>query len=511
MSNLNSLKNLIHKLKREEVKSLYRFLEFNSERGDQSPLKTSQLVDLIMDNKNYTSIDLQKTIYGKENSVAFNKLVNRLYDKVLEVIILDLNLHRGYYSERAKKVFELRKKMIQIDLLNLKGLKENLASQIDKVIEQARVFEIYDILIQALYSKQRFSLISSKSKNVESLKKEIHSAERCWNAFNLSQSIFNDMMSKINNSSGGYEYKEELKLAVATLKLNFHETNSPTIGYNYFILATELEQKENRFNEAGIYLDQLLKITERNKSIYNGLRLGSALLNIANNMIHLFKLDEAKQYIDRARTYFVDQPINLLILSEIEFYLYYYNSDLINARTIISKLVSVQKNPSTMLLLSKWNYLMANQYFCEYSFDSCLSYLNSTQEIKQDKEGWNFQKRILTILSRIEMKDSDSADLNIQSLDKFMKRITKSKFVRPRYILIVRILRKLINENFDFKKVYLSRKKYFDLLSSKDLDYCWEIKSPELIIFQEWFRANMQGKRYNQESAMKNISKQLSI
>ncbi|MBK9542382.1 MAG: hypothetical protein IPO49_08695 [Bacteroidetes bacterium] len=496
MNSLISLKNLIHKLKKEEVRSLYKFLDFNSERNDPNQLKSKQLVDLILDNKDYSTLDLQKTLYGVPNYAAFNKLVNRLYDKVLEVIILDINLNRGYYSERGRRVFELRKKMIQVDLLILKGLRENLNKELEKIIDQSKEYEIYDILIQALYSKQRFNLMVGRLPKTDVIKSEILHAENCWTSFNKSQSIFNDMVARINASAGWLDYKFELEEAIEFLKIKYEETNSPSIGFNYLFLATEKAQRNSDYILAGKLLEQVVLIIENNKSVYNDMRYGSALLNIANNMIHLLNFEEAKVYIEKAKIYFRDQPVNMAILEEIEFYINFYSSDLIQAKNIISKLANSPSSFNVSLLLSKWNYLFSCVLFSEHDYKGCLEKLENATEIEQDKEGWNFQKRILILLSRIEMQDLDSADLNLQSLDKFMKRSLKSKFVRPRFILIVRILRKLINENFDFKKVYESRKKYFELLQSDLPDYKWEIKSPELIIFHEWYLFKMKGGKY---------------
>ncbi|HRH66717.1 MAG TPA: hypothetical protein PLU53_10510 [Bacteroidia bacterium] len=511
MNSLTLLKNLIHKLKKEEVRSLYRFLEFNTERMDSSQLKSQQLVDLILDNREYSPLDLQKTIYGKENHVAFNKLVIRLYDKVLEVITLDVNLNRGYYSARGKKVFELRKKMIQVDLLILKGLRENLNRELDKIIEQSLDFEIYDILIQALYSKQRFSVVDSKRKYNEKIKSDIVHAEKCWAAFNVSQSVFNSIVTKINSSAGGYDFQKELDRAVSLLEMKYEETKSPMIGFHYLFLATEKAQKEFDYSTAGKFLDKLIHVIEKNKSVYNDVRYGSALLNIANNMIHLLSFKEANEYVQKAKYFFKEQPVNMSILEEIEFYICFYSSDLIQAKSIITKLVNSPSSFNVPLLLSKWNYLMGCTLFLDNEFELCLNILSNRPEIEQDKEGWNFQKRILIIMSRIEMKDMDSADLNLQSLDKFMKRILKSKFVRPRLVLIVRILKKLINENLNFASVYDSRKKYFDLLESNHSDYRWEIKSPELIIFNEWFRRNAENRKYNQDEVMDLLIKKYSI
>ncbi len=50
-------------------------------------------------------------------------------------------------------------------------------------------------------------------------------------------------------------------------------------------------------------------------------------------------------------------------------------------------------------------------------------------EIDKDKEGWNVNIRILSILCRIELFETDSVDLNVQNLEKFLKRISKTNNV----------------------------------------------------------------------------------
>ena len=126
MIKLNSLKNLISKLNDEEYTSVINFLKFNSPQTGRANLKSVLLVEIAKDKQAYTSNEIQKTIYGNVNHVAFNKLVNRVYTKVLDVIILDSNLYNGKYSSRNKVVFELRKKVLQVDLLILKGIRENI-------------------------------------------------------------------------------------------------------------------------------------------------------------------------------------------------------------------------------------------------------------------------------------------------------------------------------------------------------------------------------------------------
>jgi hypothetical protein len=59
-----------------------------------------------------------------------------------------------------------------------------------------------------------------------------------------------------------------------------------------------------------------------------------------------------------------------------------------------------------------------------------------------------------------------------------------------------------MQQAYNFKETYKSKKNYFDLLDSNDIKYRWQIKSPEMLIFQEWFISKMQGRAYNQLQAI---------
>ncbi|MBK9525347.1 MAG: hypothetical protein IPO39_11490 [Bacteroidetes bacterium] len=102
-----------------------------------------------------------------------------------------------------------------------------------------------------------------KRQKTDLIQSEILHAENCWTSFNKSQSIFNSIMSKINASAGGFDYKIELEEAIEFLRLKFTETESPTIGFNYYFLATEKAQKESDYFSAARLLEQLIVIIER--------------------------------------------------------------------------------------------------------------------------------------------------------------------------------------------------------------------------------------------------------
>ncbi|MFN8145479.1 MAG: hypothetical protein U0073_13745 [Bacteroidia bacterium] len=496
MIKLNSLKNLIGLLTKDEFDSLINFLHINVGHGNGN-LKSVQLVEILRDNLNYTALEIQNTLYSEKNTVAFNKLVNRVYNKVLEVITFDSNLVKGNYSARNKAVFESRKKLFQIELIILKGIRENLDRDLDIIINKCNDYEIYDVLVQALYTKQRFLLLQLNERKGKNLHSEILQAERCWIAFNSSQALFNKISSKLNATNESSHLNIELDEAVNKLKVNFDDTSSPTILYYYLLLVTELAQRKYEYVKATSYLEALLRNLNLNKSVYTDYRYGITLINIANNFLHTHEFDKAQIRINESFRFFKNQPVNLAIANEINFLIQFYTENYEDSLQTIDQLILSSKSLNVPLLVSKWSYYKGCNVFLTGDFSMALRLFDHSSEIEQDKEGWNFMKRIMILLCKIELNDFDSADLKLQSLDRFMKRLMKANYVKPRLIIIVRVLRKLANEGFDYTKVYTARKKYFEMLESNDIDYSWKVKSPEMIIFHEWFKSHLNNEKYS--------------
>ncbi len=502
MNSLHYLKAILRTLKPEEITSLEKFISYQTDKEDLIRSKSSGLLSLLLSQEDYTANDMQRTLYGKLNYPAFNKLVNRLKEKTLEVILFNANLQRGHYSERSRMVFELRKKLMQIDLLILKGLRVKILDEINLVIKKAREFEIYDVLVSILYSKQRFLSIGMGSRRSSSMLAEIKSAESILEKFNESQALFNDIISSISISANTASYNDELTKTLKLLKYNLEITRSPTIAYYYYFLQIEENQIKANYRQAEENLDKLLIIVKTNKSVYSENREGTVILNQSSNYLYTKNLNAALSCANEAKKFFSTQPVNLVVINEILIYRHFYASEISLVKPLLDEQFAYWNKIESPISRSKTLFLEASLNFLHKSYIECLDKLVKIADVDQDKEGWNIVKRIMVILCRIELNDAESTDLNLSNMDKFIKRIIKSKNVKPRYIIISRILRKLVNENFDYTKVYNSRIKYFKLLESNKDGYCWEIRSPELIIFEEWFMFRMNKEAYDNKRAM---------
>ena len=484
MKNFNSLINLINKMSEEEVKSLSKFLKYYNEKKNNN--KSSRLLEIILNSKEYNLINIQKQLYDKVNWQAYNKLIERLKDKILEVLLFNSNISKEEYPERIRVIFELKKKLILCDMLSFKGLRDDADLLCRKIISKAEKYELYDIVMNSLIIRQRFVNIRKKEKEVKNIQKGIQVAEHKYKSLLNSQILYNKILNIISNAPDSFVFIDELKSTIDQIENELTFNNSDTVSYYLYFLKTELFQIEEKFEEASISLLKIDKLLSK-KSVYSENRKGTTLLNISNNNIYLRKFNDSIQFAEKAKKYFPNNIYNKALVDENLFYANFYMNKIDISAKIIKGLVNLPSANNILFSISKWNYFDAVIDFINNKFQVSIFKLNNIIEIDKDKEGWNINKRLLLIMSRIELMEYESADLHVNSLEKFIKRSLIKRDISLRYIFILRILIKLINSNYNFKLVYESRKRYFQLIASDDINFKWKIKSPELIKFDDWF------------------------
>ena len=138
MTSLNSLKSLLNKLKKEEIRYLEKFLELNQKSRNENRTKSIKLIKMLISDKNSNSTELQLHLYGGINYSAFNKLIVRIKDKIYDLLLLDQNLEKTITAKRNRVIFNIRKKLIQSEIMFSRGITEELVGFQKKIINTAK-------------------------------------------------------------------------------------------------------------------------------------------------------------------------------------------------------------------------------------------------------------------------------------------------------------------------------------------------------------------------------------
>lgn len=490
MNNLSSLKKLVSKLNSTEVNLLRKQLEDHGTfRIEQ---KSILLLKLLSVKEELSSSEIQQKIYGRNNYTAFNKLCNRLKYSIFDVLLIDNSIKSSNYSKRNTLLFELRKKIIQADMIQLRGINDEVMQIYNSVIAKSYKNEFYDILIQALNSKLRFVSLFSNKKIIDKLKSEIDDVEVKWLALNQTQRTYQSVINKISLHSDYHMYVEDLEKAIGLLRINYSKSKSTLIKYYLLNLEIEFAQIFKKYTESNSLLLEIEKLVRENESVYTDNRYGTILLNISNNNLLLRKFELAISNAEQSRKYFLDTYLTNKIVDEIIFYSLFYQNKFTESEKYIDLDNKLKRNESTEIIFSKFNFYQACVAFKKGNYTRCISLLNNYKEIEKDKEGWNIAKRILVILSRIELEEQDSLDLSLGSMSKFLKRLSKSNYINPRFELVLKICMLIVRENIDWKRIGKKKKqlfKYLELFQNENMQ--WQIKSPELINFEDWIRSKL--------------------
>ena len=110
----------------------------------------------------------------------------------------------------------------------------------------------------------------------------------------------------------------------------------------------------------------------------------------------------------------------------------------------------------------------------------------------------------------IELMEYDQADRFVDSLRKYISKPVIKNNIEKRYLVITNILFNLSKKSYSFKKIFDAKKEQFKLLASKNKDYGWQIKSPEMIVFDEWFKCKLNDTQYNHKEVMEMMIKRFS-
>jgi hypothetical protein len=486
------LKDILEHLSPKELNSLKKRLAENMTREETTELKSAQLVNLILNEESISEINALKVIYGQRNHVAFSKLVLRLIDTVDEIYILFNNTDFDMYHERNYNYFYLKRKLLILQMRMLKGISTNLGSQCDKIISLSRKYEFYELVVETLRIKQKNFSVTSEAKLIERIEKEIVRYEEIRNVVERTKNRYTLLMIKIRHANSPAEYRDELEDAITTFESDYERTKSATIGYIYHFIKTEGFQIKRDYKSAERSLIVYLNILRNNASVYTRFRHGDAFANLSINKMYLGEFRKSKFLVEKAQAYFPLNSISYYNIAEVRFYSLYYCGDFKEAERTIEEICNWKNKIIGQSNISRRAYLFACMKTMRNDIKGSDILLDeSSQGSNKDKLVWNIARCVLAVINCIEARNFENADLKVKTLQKLLKRSIKISYIRKRDIIIMRILLKLINEGFDFAKVYKQRKRYFDMLESKHPDCEWRAWTPELIVFHEWFKKKL--------------------
>lgn len=498
---LKYLKQILDKLDSREQTVLLDYLTSFDSRGKGYKPKTLILLQLLL---KYPDIEDVHRLFKKKmvSEDAMRMVVFRLKEKIGESLLLDINIaHEDNYDEVSRARVEVAKKKLVAMIYTGRGLRAEALNLYDKVIDLSKKFEFYSDLIEALYAKQQAIGLKHGKKEFTKLDEEIAHNEVCRTAAQQARKTYHSIVLNygfkgLSRGNTDKAYETELEQITEKLKNDAAATSSGQVSYYYNLLMIEYSQVKRNIAQASEYCQLLVDTVTNNPSVYHRRRLGIAYLNYSQNELFNFDFASAVEKAQLAKGYFVVNSPNHSLGAELEFYGEFYAGRIDEAESIITQLINNEKLEQSDFRYAKWNYLLACVYFVKGLYNKVILTLQEAHKMDKDREGWNLGIRTLTILYAIDNEQFDYADSLIANLRQFIKEALKEQTVRERDKTILDILLSLRKTAYNFKETAEAKALDIEKLSEDSIEYGWEMQSPELIVFQQWFENKLLGQAY---------------
>lgn len=446
-------------------------------------------------------LSLLKKKVPKED--ARRMIIGRLRDKMLSSLLLDVNMERDEtYDEQAQVRVKATKGKVQGQLLISRGQRAVGFYVLERSIQLAKRFEIYDDLVEMLGIKRQH--IKNWDKDPAAyyqIEQELQNYAKCRDAVNLSKKYYEEILIKygfkgLSRARPDKEQVEFLRVRIEELNRIFEETSSATVGYFSYYVLVEFNQIQGNLSEAGINLTSLAHMIENNPSIKRNNRLATVYANIGANELWRSNFKEATSYLCRTLSYVRENSQNHALVNEYLFYSLFYAETLSESEKIMRSLIENKQLHQTELRRAQRNYLLACVSFAKGDLTQVPHYLMDSHAMDKDKEGWNIGSRVLSILHAIEKENFDYSDSLIVNLRQFMRDGLKGVEVRKRDKLILEVLLELRKHSYSFSETQEVKQTVLTVLAKDDIDTGWMLQTPEMICFHTWFNDKLNDRPY---------------
>lgn len=486
--------SLLHSLNRQQIKVLRKYLIGFSTRNDNDA-KTKILAELLLHSeKKVPSLEeCSLKIYNSAKDSRIEKLKSRLFNKVLESILFDINIdRRDSIDEVNYALLKVKKKSALFQTLRFSSIDPAIVKQVlDEVIAISKKYEFYAVIVDNLRYSKWMNGWKKGVKVFEKLNREIEFYEYCNHAVNRATDNYYrmTMMTSFSANHSDRELQAFLRDAIAEMKKDYETSKSAVVGYYLKLMEMAYFQNEKDYHTAREVGLELLSIVNNNISVYQKNRVGQCYGNIAECDLHIGQYEIALNNLRSAQMHFPARSSALYSTKQFEFYAYYYLGEIASASETCKVLLSSTSNQLGDFRFAKYAFFNASVQFKQGQYKDCLTTLSMKYELSKDKLGWELAMRMLRIMTLIEMGKLDDAQPLVGSLIKHIERNARKADVHQRDKMLARLFLEAEKEGFSFAKPSNNVKEMLAMLSETGSVLSWQPLSAELIPVHEWIAA----------------------
>lgn len=391
---------------------------------------------------------------------------------------------------RSKNIFILKRKMIDLEILTYKGIRDFSMNEMNEIADQFIRLEAYEDAMASLEKKRIYYSIYKNQSDIARLDEKILQVAAKKKALERATAIYLNSGRQMRHIKDNTSLTNYFRKVIAELEVHYQKTKSKLILYYLYFTQFAFSDFQNNFNNTEKYLGKIEQLLLHSKVVFTNNRYHQLLLNKSYLHIKTGDLKLASKLIYKSFRHtksIYNNIIGRYLLSNI-WLSQGKTKELFDEIKYIDSVIAENSVPTEFI--QKHLLLKATYYFTERDYKNCLSQLVSVETEYKLNEELKINVRLLKIMTLIELERTDEAVYAIDNFRKHIERERNSRLITPRIILIKKILIAYLNTNF----TGLKNKKICNNVISR-LEECnsykWQILSSEPIPINVWLMSKL--------------------
>ncbi|TAE57475.1 MAG: hypothetical protein EAZ89_03905 [Bacteroidetes bacterium] len=483
---MDTIRKLYHSFSKSEVRYLRDYLNAFHHKGDN---KSLELIAALEKYPDISNREMATLLYGDPQSKAFIMLKSRLVEKMLETLSLSANLQNNPLfrdDPASSEAIRLHKEIINATVLRRRGLNDLAIEILTDAAEQARKQGMPELRLTALVHLRNMS--KSAEEVTGPLRAAIHEARDAYLSDLEGIELYDEyhVMMIGHHHTLTDERVREFEARLPELRARLETHYSPRAHYYSLVCQQYINDHFERLDASRQTFEELLNLLNREPGLGQRNRMGTPWFQLAQIEIKLRHFGKGLEALEQCLEYFAPKKSNAVSASIYKAFAQIYLGDAEGAVLTLGNLKwftqDFPKDPKSGII----SYLYTCTYFLTQKYKEAWELLSESEDLMQDKQGWNGGIRAFEIMLLIERGHTDMASAKIESMRKHIGKYT----VEKRIHLIHRFFQQLEKNSYDFSQPSHEMQEAMKNIHLTD----WEPLSYEVSRFDTWVRAKSSGK-----------------
>lgn len=499
---LASLRKIIEVLQPQEKVLVRNYLKAFDKRQKGHKPKGLVLFDLYLkhpDNAKVLAL-LRTKLGGKGTDDAVRMTLIRLKEKVIQCLMLEVNINREGILPRNQARAEIHRNYLCSIMFNSRGAFHESRELLRRNIELANEYEFCWELSQNSLQYANFKRRHVSELEYKRLVQFSREAREKFNCQAESEIVFNEFLKELSRKSANRKvmdkgYTAFLEKTIDQIAQLYEKSKLVSIQYQLKLVEAEYYQSIRAFDKAHEQLSEILEFTNH-PAIYTRFLRPSSLINLIQNEVYQGNFDNVFHLVDKFAEDFIRVPVFNTDLNTYLLHAMFFKGRFAEALDFAS---DSSKFPDVEVYASiyrKHHYHLAHIHLALGDPRKAKRELALCDGFLNDREGWHIGHRITSIMASIQATDHDLADAQIAALRQFVREGVNQADVSERNLTIIKVLSGLRSRSYDFGRVRSEMLNELNLLREPEGPNSWDVYTPELLCFHIWFDALWKSEPY---------------